>query len=575
MKHSAIAIGVVVVAGCSGEFTDLQTEATELRGRAVTADGAPVSGLRAYLVANQSVVDIQRTGPNGEFAFQVAPREYHIVLNDGEGNGHVAAAEAFAIGPTDLGPLQIDSLRRWPQIVLFKGVGYEFRLTNEPFGLANETGAQNIFRVLDEATQGSLFYQINPSDGTMASFYYPRNERTDIVNAWLAIEQELNSQQNAFDNVFVRISDGHDLYRTNTGRLLYVNQDSLWLYEAPDAEAGTMPPFPASTWRITRVDRDGTIHPGPKLPNPPEPRPSCATRSDVDDATTLLFRLPIYDNEQCEFSTIFEVDLNTLESRVIPTPPQAMPSFEQAFDFDGLTYVLFSSDCGPTLSSVENDSLTLQSWFTSPRCTNSEPSVVAPPTIFQVLETRPWPGGYNSLRISNIATQESRWVTSPLNADGRLVRIFDGVESDATSGLAYPRRATVATSSTVYVLTPGRTDDGVQPVVLTVQPDLTVTSELLPFLLCEARWQLAGLDELAASPTGRWFVLWEKLPDGGCIERARRPDGRNLPSIRTTFLDQPGPPIFVDNDRAIIRVGLDPLTGTRQLFRFDLPEARR
>ncbi|MBN2362163.1 MAG: hypothetical protein JXR83_22115 [Deltaproteobacteria bacterium] len=102
-----------------------------MSGRALTADGAAVAGVRAFLVKDHQAVASAATGADGSFelaADVIGPAG--VLINDGRGKG---ALKQFALyqGHNDAGDLYLQPLDSIAPVVDLHGVGFEERATRD------------------------------------------------------------------------------------------------------------------------------------------------------------------------------------------------------------------------------------------------------------------------------------------------------------------------------------------------------------------------------------------------------------------------------------------------------------
>jgi hypothetical protein len=123
---------LLILASCArGQIDQLTSGEGALVGRAVDATGAPVAGVRVILLGAARAETA--TGADGRFAIGEAPAgKATLVLNDGQGHGHLRELSIYPHGTNDAGDTFLEDLTRFPEMVLLRDVGFEERISSAP-----------------------------------------------------------------------------------------------------------------------------------------------------------------------------------------------------------------------------------------------------------------------------------------------------------------------------------------------------------------------------------------------------------------------------------------------------------
>ncbi len=556
MKHGAVLLVAALLPACGG-FTEPAGLSSSFIGRVLDGGGEPVANVGIYLVQDHRATVRAATAPDGRFVVSATPNErYTVVVHDGEGQGYVLADTNSDFVPTDLGDLTLASLRRWPGLVLIDGIGYDRRITDIPGGLSYDSlgyaGALTRLVAADEDGGRGALYRFDTETGTITLIHEDIVDDGDIVNEWLGVLAESGPPRT---DIFRRLTDGRELHRVPApARVLYLDDSALWLVEPVEFDVD-LSGSAASVfdWRITRIGSDGARRKGPLLFG-------TSDRTPRNVCLPTFGQAPIWGEADetglCLRGSLREVDLDTLVSE--PTPDALHLFRGRSFFFGGKTFTLrLNPGAELTSRGPSQDEPQVEAWFDCPQCGDDllNPTVVGEVIVIAVerasLEVE--------FRISDLRLQQHRWIGPSVRVDGQQSELF----ADAVTGVG---PYGVVAEQLVLLSTPARTPAGAQTWALDMTPAGEIREELLiPFASCS---------QVSASPSGRWFLALERSPTGACIERVRRRADRGAPFRAVDFVRAAGISYFVDDDEALVRLALDPLTGTQQLFRFELPEDR-
>lgn len=106
---------------------------TKVQGLALHSDGTPAPNATIYMISKTSSQRLKTvTNVRGEFSWPEAfTGEATLVINNGQGLGHIEDIVVFAGGTLDVGTLTLAPLERYAQIVDIAQVGFEERVTRE------------------------------------------------------------------------------------------------------------------------------------------------------------------------------------------------------------------------------------------------------------------------------------------------------------------------------------------------------------------------------------------------------------------------------------------------------------
>lgn len=114
--------------GTGFRLPESSAESTRLTGRALWSVGRPAAQTAAFWVVDGTATLRVTTGVEGDFTFEELPAgPGHVVINAGDGFGHVRAALIHAGGRNDAGELVLGPLHLQPEVFGMRGVGAEER----------------------------------------------------------------------------------------------------------------------------------------------------------------------------------------------------------------------------------------------------------------------------------------------------------------------------------------------------------------------------------------------------------------------------------------------------------------
>ena len=558
MRHGAsLLFATALLSGCSGEFVEPVDIRSSFVGRALGTDGEPIEGIGVYLVQRNRAAARVTTAPDGTFVLPTSPNErYTIVLHDGAGLGYVLTDTTSESVPTELGDFALRSLKEWPGLVLVDGIGYERRLTDFPGGLSYDSlpylGAYNRLVASDEDGGRGALYRFDTETGSITLIHDDIVDDGEIINEWLSKRFEDDALRT---DVFRRLTDGRELHRVPwPARVLFLDENALWLVEPvefdidPNGNAD-----PIYDWRITRISSDGARRQGPLLFREDG-------RSPHNICLPTFGQTPFWAEAdevgRCLSGTLREVDLDTLESLPVPDRPLE-PTF--TVGADAFRVRLNPSTDWELLSwAPDQEEPTVEAWFDCPRCGDDLVNVMFEGEAIAI--SIQGPSLEASFRISDVRNQQHRWIGPSVTVEGQQGELFKDAET-AAGPYGYQAEGLRLLSA------PARTNSGTLTWVLELAPDGEVREEFfVPFMTCVP---------VFASPTGRWLSAIKLTDSGECVEHVRQRADRGAAFLPAQFVSARWGSTFVDGDTALVRLALDPLTGTQQLFRFELPEDRR
>lgn len=130
MKVWPASMVLIWAAACSGEgFESVMTDEARVIGRVVYSDGRPAADFPVYSVIGGRSERSVTTDADGAFVFEDAPAgPMVLVAHDGAGNGGQRALTVYA-GENDAGAITVALLRLEPEVLGFRGIGFEERIS--------------------------------------------------------------------------------------------------------------------------------------------------------------------------------------------------------------------------------------------------------------------------------------------------------------------------------------------------------------------------------------------------------------------------------------------------------------